>query len=301
MKTSSKIPPALFIISLFAGCTHIQPPIVTDTARELSATWQAEKIASIPGFHVPECVLPNETTGVSYVSNIESGPDGYWLDDNKGYLSTVGVDHKVVAQRWVNSLPRNAIHSPKGMCLIGNVLYFTDNTRLMCCNATTGKGVKVVVDGFTKANDLVAHGKNVWVSDTAEGAVYCVTPDGKKRAVPTPEAVNGIAFDGDKLFAVSWGLHEIYELDPTGKKEPQAFGLADNFTNLDGIEVLEDGSFLVSDFMGNKVCTIDPDRKTVRTLIELESPADIGLNRKQGLLYIPQFMIDTVAVYRIMK
>ena len=103
------------------------------------------------------------------------------------------------------------------------------------------------------------------------------------------------------MFGVSWDLHEIDELDPSGGKAPVAFGLAEHFTNLDGIEVVEDGTFIVSDFMGNKVCAISPDRASVTTLAELDTPADIGLNRTDGLLYVPQLTQDKVAVYRIRK
>ena len=56
------------------------------------------------------------------------------------------------------------------------------------------------------------------------------------------------------MFGVSWTEHEIYELDPAGKKAPVAFGLSDHFTNLDAIEVLGDGTSIVSDFTGNNVC-----------------------------------------------
>ena len=52
-----------------------------------------------------------------------------------------------------------------------------------------------------------------------------------------------------------------------GKTPPKPFGLAAHFKSLDAIEVLDDGTFLVSDFPGNKVCTISADRKTVRKII----------------------------------
>ena len=48
----------------------------------------------------------------------------------------------------------------------------------------------------------------------------------------------------------------IYEIDPAGVAEPIPFGLSSHFTNLDAIEVLPDGSFLVSDFKG-KVLLVD--------------------------------------------
>ena len=103
------------------------------------------------------------------------------------------------------------------------------------------------------------------------------------------------------MFGVSWDLHEVYELDPSGKAAPVAFGLASHFKNLDGIEVLCDGTFVVSDFMGDTVCIITPDRTTVHPLIKTPSPADMGLNRKAGLLYVPQFMKDKLSVYQLKR
>ena len=82
---------------------------------------------------------------------------------------------------------------------------------------------------------------------------------------------------------------------------PEPFGFAEHFTNLDGIEVLDDGTFLVSDFKGNAIWLISADRQSVRRLIELDSPADIGLDRKRMRLYVPQFMKDRVAVYDLKR
>jgi len=51
--------------------------------------------------------------------------------------------------------------------------------------------------------------------------------------------------------------------------------------------------------MGDKVCVVSADRKTVKTLIELTTPADVGLNRDKRLLYIPQLTVNKVAVYNL--
>lgn len=269
--------------------------VVTGCTRE-PRQWFAEHVSTTEGFNVPECVLVGD--GVAYVSNIESLPDEYWVDDGKGYISVLNLKGGVEIKQWIESKPGAIVHSPKGMCLLGEHLYFTDNTRLMRCSLEGGDP-EVVADGFGKANDLTTDGGNVWVSDTLHGKIFCMASDGTQREILAPESVNGITFHDGKMFGVSWGLHEVYELDPAGQKEPQAFGLADHFTNLDGIEVLDDGTIIVSDFMGNKVCTVSPDRSTVRTLVEVDSPADMGLNRYDGLLYIPHFMEDKVSIYRI--
>jgi hypothetical protein len=288
VKKSELLIVSLVTIIAATGCNHTKRP------------WQAEHVTTVSGFAVPECALYEPTGKAVYVSNIESKPDEYWTDDSKGFISVLGSDNRVATLRWVASKPDAILHGPKGMCLLGKHLYFTDNTRLMRCTMS-GNDVEVLASGFKQANDLATDGESVWVSDTKAGKIFCVSPTGEQREIPAPAGINGITFSGTKMFGVSWDLHEVYELDPSGKKPPVAFGLAGQFKNLDGIEVLDDGTFVVSDFMGNKVCTVSPDRSSVSTLIEIPSPADIGLNRKDGLLYVPQFMKGKLSVYRIKK
>jgi sugar lactone lactonase YvrE len=262
--------------------------------------WSAVHVATVSGFHVPECAWSDSDRGVVYVSNIESAPGEYWSDDGKGYISVMDNHHAVTSRRWIDSGPECVLHSPKGMVRLGPHLYFTDNSRLMRCTLTS-KDVEVVASGFGRANDLCTDGRNVWLSDGQRSEIHCIAPDGKSRTIKTPDGINGITFSGDDMFGVSWDLHEVYELDPAGDKAPVPFGVSSHFTNLDGIEVLDDGTLIVSDFMGHKVSAIGPDRKTVWTLIETNSPADIGLNRAEGLIYVPHFMEDKVSVYRLRK
>jgi hypothetical protein len=54
------------------------------------------------------------------------------------------------------------------------------------------------------------------------------------------------------MFGFSRDLHEVYELNPTGKNEPVPFGLSSHFTNLDGIDH-EAGVFYVPQLLANKV------------------------------------------------
>ncbi|MBT8037005.1 MAG: SMP-30/gluconolactonase/LRE family protein [Verrucomicrobiae bacterium] len=263
------------------------------------SAWSAELVTRLSGFDVPECAVYDAGSDSVWVSNIESGPDAYWSDDGNSYLSKLGSDHKLEKLRWLDSSEMAPMHAAKGMCILDGHLYFTDNTRLMRCDLATGQGLVQVVDGFEKANDLATDGQHVWLSDTGAGKVYCIGTDGAKREVPAPASVNGLTFDKGRLYAVSWDLHDLYELDAEGENEPVAFGLADHFTHLDSIEVLADGSFLVSDFKGNKISTVSADRQVVKTLIDITSPADVGFDRVKGLLYIPSFMEGEVSVYKL--
>jgi hypothetical protein len=263
-----------------------------------------EEVARLGGFKVPECVLPEPESGAFYVSNIEAEPGEYWADDGLGFISRYAVDRQGT-ERWLNSSPAAPLHSPKGMCRLGERLYFTDNSRLLSCEAQTGGGLAVVASGFINANDLATDGKDVWLTDSSAetgGQVWCISPDGaSKRQVPAPARVNGLTFHRGRLYAVSWDLHDVYELDPRGELPPVPFGQAQHFTHPDGIEVLDDGTFIVSDFVGNRICAISSDRRQTTVLAEVPSPADIGLDRRRGLLYVPLFMDDQVVVYAIRR
>lgn len=275
--------------------------IVQASASLGHAQWALELDKTLDGFAVPECVVVAED-GSFFVSNIESEPDAYWSDDGKGFISHYDADGTCSARRWLNSEPGAVLNAPKGMCLLGNQLYFTDNNRLMKASRMAPSNlVEVKIEGAVKLNDIATDGRDVWVSDTGAGKIYRVNQEGQVKVIKAPDAVNGVTCADGKVFAVSWEEHDLYQVDPAGEKEPEPFGLADHFTNLDGIEVLEDGCFLVSDFYGHQVCLVSADRRNVKRLAEVESAADIGLDRERGLLYVPRFMKDDVLVFKISR
>jgi len=283
----------VIVLSGVTGCLTNGPQCVKNCG-----ALHAEHLVTLKGFQYPESTLFEAKSGSLFVSNIECAPKEYWVDDNKAFISLIRKDNTIQALRWVDSKASAPMHGAKGLTLLGDYLYVADNTRLQRCTLS-GQHVEVVATGFQKANDLCSDGSNVWLSDTGAGKIYCIKPSGEKREIKAPPAPNGITFAGSKMFGVSWDLHEVYELDPTGKNEPIPFGLASHFTNLDGIEVLKDGTFIVSDFKGHKVCAISADRKTVTTLINLETPADIGIDHEAGVLYVPQLLANKVSVFKL--
>ncbi len=261
-----------------------------------------EPAAVLEGFAVPECAVVDPQTGFVYVSNIASPPGEYWDDNREGFFSRLRPDGTLDTLRWVESSPEFVINSPKGMCIVDGKLYAADNTRVLIIGLAEGKPERrIAVPGAQRLNDMATDGRGVYVSDTGAGRILRLdlTGEGPHETVAELEGVNGITFHEGRMFAVSWGLHEVYEIDRAGKHEPAPFGLAAHFTNLDGIEVLDDGAMIVSDFIGNKVCLIAPDRKTVTTLAELETPADIGLDRKNHRLFVPQLRKDKLAVFTL--
>ena len=274
----------LFVLPAVAGCAE---------------AWKAQHVTAIGQFPVPECVLVDTQTGKAFVSNMDTDSGAYWADDGKGSLSLLAPGGEPIDLRWQVSTKEVPVHSPKGMAIYHRVLYVADNTRVLGFPLTEARGVKTLEGPKGEhLNDMATDGKAVYVSDTAAGVVYRMAADGVTR-VKAPAGVNGITFFKEKMYAVSWDLHEVYELDPTGEGEPVPMGLASHFKTPDGIEVLDDGTILVSDMHGNRVAAISPDRTHVYTLVQLQTPADIGLDRGRLLLYVPQFEQDCVTVCRL--
>jgi len=263
-------------------------------------TWKSQQVAAVGQMPVPECMVVDKQTGKVYVSNMDTDTGAYWADDGKGSISLLAPNGEPLDKVWRLSSHDVPIHSPKGMVIHQRVLYVADNTRVLGFPLAGDMPPPALESpAGQRLNDMATDGKAVYVSDTAAGTVYRMDESGV-TTIKAPAGVNGIAFFNGRMFAVSWDLHDVYELDPTGNGDPVPFGLAEEFVTPDGIEVLEDGTFLVSDLHGNRVAAILPDRQTVYTLIELETPADIGLDREHSLLYVPQFERRCVSVYRLM-
>jgi DNA-binding beta-propeller fold protein YncE len=271
-----------------------------DDKQDSSKTWSAEFVQTTEGFKIPECVVLDPKRNCLYVSNVDTDDKGYWVDDGKGFISQIDEKGQILKRKLLDSTAQNPVNAPKGMAVLGDHLYYNDNKRLMRYNlATATPPEEIRLPQTEKLNDMAADGKFVYATDNGLGIIYRIDPEGNHKTLKAPKSVNGVTCSNGNIFAVSWELHEIYEIDPAGITEPKPFGLASHFTNLDAIEVLPDGSFLVSDFMGNKVSVVSPDRKTVKTIAQLTTPADVGLNRDKTMLYIPQLTVNKVVVYKL--
>ena len=267
--------------------------------------WSARKVHEITGFNIPECVVVDAAGKTAYVSNVAAARDGegydrFWQHDGVGFISRLKLPSAVDVLKWQESDADFRFSGLKGMCLHDGWLWVTDIDRVVRFSLDGKRKPEVVeVPGAKALNDMASDGKFAYVTDSGTGKCYRLHPGKAHDSIPAPEGINGITFADGKMYAASWGMKEIYELDPAGKKEPRAFGLTAHFTTPDGIEVLADGTFLVSDSEGNQIVTISADGKTVKKIIDTAAPADIGLDRERGLLYVPLFFESRVEVYQL--
>ncbi len=268
--------------------------------------WFAVEESSLSGFNAPEAVLPIPAAGVVYVSNAVTATHDLWAKDANGFISKLrmGDPLRMVALQWLGSSRSQTLDAPKGLCLFQHALFVADIDHVVRIgldakgNPGDVQNIRVLRARLLKS--VATDGKHVYVSDTAAGKIFRLNPHSiVHREIPAPPSITGIVFHRGKMFGVSWETHEIYEIDPTGATAPIPFGLSSHFWSLDGIAVLDDGSFLVSDFKQNKVSIISPDRSRVRTLIRIAGPAGIGLDAEHRRLYVAQVNENTVRVYRL--
>jgi len=270
--------------------------------------WRIEKIAQIGNFAAPESACIDPETGDVLISNIDvppGGDDSKWnAEDGTGFITRLKAGGGIKAMRWADSVPNAPIHSAKGVCILKGILYICDINCVRRISVKTGRPLPpIVVSGSVFLNDAATDGKCVYVSDTfTEEAKSIYRIDGDEHvAIPGPPSANGIAFANGRMYVASWEAHEIYEVDPRGRKPFKAFGLAGRFGGLDGIEVLDDGTFVVSDQKNGTIVLVGANRRSTRTLIKVNGPADFGIDRARGLLYIPMIHDNALVVYKLTK
>ncbi|MFC1806474.1 hypothetical protein ACFL09_05785, partial [Planctomycetota bacterium] len=265
-----------------------------------SKPWKVYQVKVLEGFDTPESVCIDPTTGIGYVSNVvcpKGATEKVNAKDGKGFISRLTPGGRIDKLRWVDSTEAAPLHAVKGLCILDGVLYGADIDRVVRYEVKTGRPLAPIrISGAKLLNDMATDGRDVYVSDTGGGQIYRIRGD-RAEVFQELERANGLAFHRGRMFALSVGLHEMYELDPAGKTPPQPFGLARHFKGIDGIAVLADGSFLVTDVWGSKFFWVGADRRTVHLLGPLASPADLAIDRRRGLALVPLFWEGKVVVY----
>jgi len=256
------------------------PEPVTFSLTEL---WATDTIMK-----TPESVLYDPARDVLYVANMNRIDEG----DQTGFISKLGTDGSVIELHWVDGL-----NEPRGMGIHGNLLFATDNDRLIVVDLETGELKKSVpVEGAVFLNDLaVADDGTVYFSDSRAGKVQ-VYKDGEVTDwIPEIEGPNGLFDEGDELLVAGGGEVRLVN-KATGDYEVLAEGIG-----VDGIEYTGiDDYYIVSEWKG-VIHMIGND--TIQTLLDTEAEkkntADIGFNLDKKVVYVPTFNDNRVVAYAL--
>lgn len=276
----------LFAIALVqgSGIAAMAPPILVQNA----------------GLQTPESILYDSKGDVYLVSNINGNPTAA---DGNGFISRVSPGGKVLSLKWIDGTkPDGFLDAPKGMAIVGDTLYVSDITAVRLFDRLTGKfKSSISIAGSTFLNDLAAgRDGSVYVSDSGlkpdfspsgTDAIYKIDSAGKVTAIaksPDLHSPNGVAvLPNGKVVVVTFAkAGELYTLGANGQKENVIKLPAGQ---LDGVEILPSGVFLVSSWETSAVYRVARDGTARVVVKDVPSPADIGYDSRRNRVLIPIF------------
>ncbi|HKK94247.1 MAG TPA: hypothetical protein VJ925_12500 [Longimicrobiales bacterium] len=256
------------------------------------------------GFSTPESVLHETGSDVYLVSNINGAPTA---TDGNGFISRVSPEGEVLDLKWIDGEAEGVtLNAPKGMAVTEGMLWVTDIDCVRRFELGTGEPAgEACIEGATFLNDLVPHpdGSGVLLTDsgldetfssTGADAVYHMTTEGYAAVIEDPDfgAPNGIAATPEgAVLVVTFMSGQVFNV--TGMNEKEEI-LAVDGAQLDGIEVLDDGRILVSNWATSCVHLLDTEGNLTCAMPDLESPADIGFDAERGHVLVPLFNANEV-------
>lgn len=286
------------------------------TALAASAGCKAREVATMraapaivvrdSGFATPESMQHDPQHDRYLVSNIGGSP--FDADDN-GFISLVDGSGRVLALRWIDGASDSVtLHAPKGIAMVGDYIYVADITVLRRFDRASGapRG-EIAVPGASFLNDVVAREDgSLYFTDSglrqgASGfepsgtdAVYRLDPTGRLDVLARGDALgrpNGIAFNGDSVYVVSFGSGELYRIAngvKTDVVKPGAGGL-------DGL-VIAHGEAFISSWDGKTIYRGPLQGPFTAIASNLESPADIGHDLYRHQLLVPLFNLNELRI-----
>jgi sugar lactone lactonase YvrE len=279
---------SLVLTVILAGTAAAEPKLL----------WEAKGLAQ------PESVAHDPVTDVFYVSNINGA---VMQKDGNGFITRIKPDGTILERSWVKGL-----NAPTGLALRDRTLYVADVDELVEINAASGNVTKRhKAKGAIFLNDVaIAEDGTVYASDTPMNTIWRLR-DGTFEpwlANDDLNGPNGLLVQGDKLIVASFGRMpgegqkqelagllavnlEDQTIEPMGKGEPVG--------NLDGLEPLDAGVYLVTDWAGGALYRIDSKGKA-DLLIDLnQGSADLTFFPPTKTVLIPMMLDNTLAAYRL--
>lgn len=250
----------------------------------LEEAWATEAV-----LETPESALYNPEEKMLYVSNIVGESN---KKDGKGYISKISMDGQVVNKEWVTGLD-----APKGMAMMNGTLYVTNVDELVAIDSNGKITKRYPVKGAKFLNDLVTADNKILFTDMQDNKIYAFQ-DGnitvwKDKNLKDP---NGLAYQNGKVLVASNTLDVVSQ---EGENEELATGINAG----DGIGVVDDNSYLVSNWHG-EVYYVEKGKDKVKLLDTKDqkmNTADITYIPEENLLLVPTFNNNRVVAYKLMR
>jgi sugar lactone lactonase YvrE len=263
-----------------------------------------KKLWELKGLDAPESVVFDPASNALYVSNIGGK---LWQKDGNGFIAKVSLQGKMIARQWVTGLS-----SPTGLALDGGKLYVADIDQLVEIDiASKSIAKRYPAPGAKWFNDVASDGKGVvYVADSATNTIWRLK-DGKLEAWLTDEALNspnGLHVEGDTLIVAPFGamaekgkdakLAALLRVSLSDKSIKQ-LGADLAFGNLDGVEPVEPGVYLVTDWVSGPLYRVDAQGNVVRLLDLHQGTGDLTFLPETKTILIPLMPDNALVAYKL--
>jgi hypothetical protein len=265
-------------VTLIAATAHAQ-------SHQLVKKWESPATLK-----VPESVYFDETRKALYVSNIDGEP---WGDDKKGSIGKLNLNGSIVAVEWVTGLS-----APKGMAVVGNLLYVGDMTEVVVIDVEKGAIAKrIAIPDAKGLNDVAASPEGVvYVSDSPGKKVFAIKDGKPSLYLDNLKGPNGLLVHGGSLYLLDGD--SAYRVGADRSLKAISSGIEGV---LDGIEPVSSNEFLVSTWQGT-VHSIKADGSRevlLDTRADKINAADIAYDSKKRIVYVPTFFKNSIVAYEL--
>jgi len=237
------------------------------------------------GFVFPESCGYHAKGKALYVGNFGGAKLDPAAKDGLGYISKVGLDGKVIEQKFLPAAGGEALNKPKGIWIQGDRLWVTDIDVVWIFDLKSKKGRKLALPGVGFANDPAVAGKTLYISDNRNDKLVKVEPADFLNAKKEPSVTQvfaGASVNPNGLYPARDGMlymvgflaadkpRSIYALGVSG----QIKQLSDPIGRLDGIYEMKDGSLLFTDWNTGSLSRWSEKRGVQKIADGFKGPAD---------------------------
>lgn len=190
-----KLKLSIFILTIFLTSCADNTMKIKSSETNNKAEWElAFKISNLPQ---PESVAYDKSRNVLFVSNQNH--------EKEGFISLLNINGTIIKKKWLEGLV-----NPKGIKVVGDKLYVSDETVLIEIDINKAKIIKQYKGKESKLlNDVEVdiHG-NVYVSDMLTSSIYKLDTNGNFTnwlQTTNLQFPNGLLIKNNTLYIAAWG------------------------------------------------------------------------------------------------
>lgn len=254
----------------------------------------------------PESAAVDYRTGDIFVSNVNGG----LLDkDSNGYISKLSADGVVIVLKFLESKEGFPLHAPKGIEIIGKILYAVDVDAVMAFDLDgIEKPARIDLSSYEPKflNDIAADPKgNLYVSDMQGNKILKIdTKNANQVSVFKDSASlgqpNGLLFNTktNALMVATWEAGELLEVDKNGRIRILRRELGGGW---DGLTADSKGTIYLSNFTKGEIYQVGKWGRGPLSLFKsaLQSPADISFDPFSAEILVPMMDSNSLTSFKV--